>query len=224
MKKGTRVLTIIIAAILSLTVVFVPADTHAASKKVKKMTVYHDVIVKGNYAYCGVRGGLYKVNLKKKTSKCIVNTVTYDIDNMRYHKGYIYFITDEPPILYRVKASKNKRVKRENYRLSMLTSRYAISGGKLYYRTYDPRDSRRDVTMVAKLNGKKPKRSKHRVKNTNKKSNKKGYKTVMTSYKRERVCDEGYVYYRYYYKNYLVIPGGGKILLGTYVDDGDLEW
>ena len=222
--KKTRALTIIIAAILSLTVAFVPSDSHAASKKVKKATLYN-VIVKGGYAYCAVENGIYKVHLKKKTKKRLTSTGGCYTAYMRYYKGYLYYVFGEPmPDLYRIKTSGKQKK-----RLVRFINSFALSNGKLYYNKYNNWSDKRTLKRVAKLNGKKVKKSKYRVKNTWKKSNKKGYKIVSSLNKRVLLDKERYYdeeeetyYYEYsyaeYYTDYLVTPKGERISLGTRVE------
>ena len=187
----------------------------------KKMTVYDEVVVSGNYAYCSAAPGIYRVNLKTNKVKRIVDnseyyTITGPLFGMKVHKGYLYYMgtggIGSP--LHRVKKSGGKT------KYLCVVDDYAIKKGKIYYQAFDV-DKDKSVKKVMKLNGKNKKKSSYKVKNKYKKSNKKGYKVkyVKTGKKEYSADLEDYVPV---VKAYLVRPGKKNVLLCTFLDENEV--
>ena len=177
----------------------------------KKMTYYGEVIKKGNTAYCNAKIGIYKVNLKTGKVKALKE---YDPEGavhfgqsagcMKLYKGYLYY-TDGAGIgiaLNRVKVSGKSKPQDLLKHIDFTVSAFAISKGKIYLEgTY--MDSGKAVKRVMKLNGRNIKKSKFKITNTYKLTNKKGYK-IQTVSSGGKGTD------------YLVTPAGKKIKLCSY--------
>lgn len=206
-------------AVIALLLVFVFSSTAMsfAASGTKTMTAYNEVIVKGNYAYCSASNGIYKVNIKTGKKMRIVKedyVGDFIIEDMKIHKGYLYYkVVYGMPALYRVKLSgKSKKF------LADIEEVYVISGNKIFYRELES-----NKKMQMDLNGKHKKKTSVKFKLKEKKSNKKGYR-VKTVYGKE-VVD----YSDYYqdpdespsylttkkYTDYLYKPNGKKIKLFT---------
>lgn len=177
----------------------------------KKSTLYTGVIKKGNTVYCNAKLGIYKVNLKTGKVKALKK---YDREGVLYfsqgstcmklYKGYIYFM-DGAGIglsLNRVKASGGKKAQNLTTKNNFNVYSFAISKGKIYIEG-PSRDTFNDVKRVMKLNGKSAKKSKYKVVNKIKTTNKKGYK-IQTKTSGGKS------------KDYLVTPSGKKYKLCTY--------
>lgn len=210
------------AAVLMIAVLIITMSApqaQAASGKTKTSTVYDQVIVKGKYAYCAAYRGIYKVNLKKGTSKILKKTgglpEVYNAPrSMILYHGYIYFDSStssrskEP--LCRIKTSG------KGYKYLANAETYAISKGKIYY---VPFVSGKNKQM--KLNGKGKRNFDCKVKQRHKSTNKKGYyvdRSLKNTYYTKESIDSQYesVIAHDTYYDYLVCPGGKRICLCSY--------
>lgn len=224
MKK--RILSIFL--IMTLFISMAAPMSFAASGKTKKSKVYTDCVKVGNNVYCNLDGDyIVKVNIKtgKKTKlfKTTDNS-SYGVENMCYHKGYLYFCApksfnnfkycDVGRVLYRVNV-KTKKLKwlynaKEDFDGSF---KYAVSGKNIYtqYKKAVNDDFKLKMTRVKmKLNGKSKKNSKVKIKMTEKVSNKKGYRLIRDKHEFKNKDDEyGYITY------YLKTPNK-KIKIGRY--------
>ena len=210
------------AAVLMIAVLIITMSApqaQAASGKTKTSTVYDQVIVKGKYAYCAAYRGIYKVNLKKGTSKILKKTgglpEVYNAPrSMILYHGYIYFDSStssrskEP--LCRIKTSG------KGYKYLANAETYAISKGKIYY---VPFVSGKNKQM--KLNGKGKRKIDCKIKQRHKITNKKGYyvdSSLKNTYYTNEKIDSQYdsvIAHEYYYE-YLVCPSGKRIFLCSY--------
>ena len=210
------------AAVLIIAVLIITMSApqaQAASGKTKTSTVYDQVIVKGKYAYCAAYRGIYKVNLKKGTSKILKKTgglpEVYNAPrSMILYHGYIYFDSStssrskEP--LCRIKTSG------KGYKYLANAETYAISKGKIYY---VPFVSGKNKQM--KLNGKGKRKIDCKIKQRHKITNKKGYyvdSSLKNTYYTNEKIDSQYdsvIAHEYYYE-YLVCPSGKRIFLCSY--------
>ena len=214
------------AAVLMIAVLIITMSApqaQAASGKTKKMTVYSQVIVKGKYAYCSSRFGIYKVNLNSGSAYLLVRTNKMpELDRRPYgfkiSRGYLYYfcglgaLTDDT--LYRIKTSG-----KHNKRLANAAD-YAISKGKIYYTTYGLNPDKCKKKQM-KLNGKSKKSTRYKAKNKYNTSNKRGYYVerslvnTTSSYEYDYYGDS-YISVDEYYNDYLVTPGGKRIYLCSY--------
>ena len=210
------------AAVLMITVLIITMSApqaQAASGRTKTSTVYDQVIVKGKYAYCTAYRGIYKVNLKKETSRILKKTgglpeVYNSPRSMILYHGYIYFDassgTRSKEPLCRIKTSGKK------YKYLANAETYAISKGKIYYVPFGPGKNKQ-----MKLNGKSKKSTRYKAKNKYKTSNKRGYYVerslvnTTSSYEYDYYGDS-YISVDEYYNDYLVTPGGKRIYLCSY--------
>ena len=177
----------------------------------KKMTYYGEVIKKGNTVYCNATVGIYKVNLKTGKVKALkeydpVGAIQFGngAGGMKLYKGYLYYM-EAGAIgagLCRVKVTGKAKPQNLLRYVNFNASRFAISKGKIYVEGID-RDSFKNVKRVMKLNGKNAKKTKYKVYNSFKPTNKKGY-TIQT-------VESGVKYTKY-----LVTPAGKKIKLCSY--------
>jgi len=186
----------------------------AAKSKTKKMTTY-DVIVKGKTAY--VSGAwctdkIYKVNLKtKKVSAIKYKQKGANTCHMRIKKGYLYFEQIDSGLrsLCRVKLKNPKKTDILFHQGSGINVdygkecyfRYAV-GKKRVYIAYNDSNKEKTIKKSMKLSGRDKKTSKYNVKNTCKKSNKKGYKLIVDDSHFDDDNFAGYVVY------YLGTPSG----------------
>lgn len=216
-KRGT-VRTMLISILIALIIVVTAApQAMAASGSTKKMTVYTDVIKKGNTVYCAASSGVYKAKLKnnKVVSKKRLARAYYGVRDMKVKSGYLYYRCPYPvgETLYRInlKTGKDEAVFapekgrfKNSYSVSVLS--YAFKGNKLYAKIEynDSKDNFHTKTFVAKLNGKASKVTSVKLSNKSKRTNKKGYKIV------EKESDDGG---RYIARSYLKTPKG-KYYLG----------
>jgi len=194
-------LAFIVACSFSITTVSAAGSKKA---KVKKSTVYDEVIKSGNTVYCACDGIIAKVNLKTGKVKVLSNTPYWFYTCMKKKGKYIYAISncDAYSELHRINTSKKKRkVIAGNRRLASGIECYTISKKKIYYKYYYNDDNDREFTVnkVMKLNGKGKKKTKVQAKNKRKRSNAKGYYTRSVSC--GDIC-EGDLHY----KAYLVTP------------------
>lgn len=172
-KRFLPVLMIMVLIITMLT----PCSFAASSKK---MTVYYDVVKYGNTAFVNTPDGIYKVNIKKGTSKLFKGSPgwQYAIGDMRAYKGYLYFTADndetEQVYLYRanIKTGKLKVLTKA----TLSTIYFSISKGKIYYTIHN--EIGQNTKKVMKLNGKAKKKTKIKAVNVYKASNAKGYKVI----------------------------------------------
>lgn len=172
MKKYTKKVRIAIILSIVVSLIFSSMTVSYGATKTKRMNVYDEVIVKGNYAYCSTPEGLYKVNIDTLYKKRLIRSDEYTpISSMRIYKGYIYFFRGGPIMsnLYRMKLNgKNKK------RLRQVCD-YVISGGMIYYTTYNSSFTK-TFRRVMKRNGKGVKVSKYNVCSKSKPTNKSGYR------------------------------------------------
>ena len=202
-----------------LIIIMSAPQAQAASSKTKTSTVYDEVIVKGKYAYCAAYGGIYKVNLKKGTSKMLVKTgslpeVYRAPRSMKLYRGYIYFDasngTRSKEPLCRIKTSG------KNYKYLANAESFAISKGKIYYVPFGPGKNKQ-----MKLNGKGKRKIDCKIKQRHKITNKKGYyvdSSLKNTYYTNEKIDSQYdsvIAHEYYYE-YLVCPSGKRIFLCSY--------
>lgn len=208
-RKHSRAAQFVIC-ILCLTVTFTimltcldGGEAFAASSKVKQSTVYSDVIVRGNNAYCYTAIGIYRVNLKTKAKKLVVKQDSwfgfgsYTGWTFKMHDGFFYFTSGTTAItqgLYRAKYNgKSEKALADIFD-------YVIQDNTIYYSTYSRNSSDCTVYRKMSLNGKNKKKSSYKVQNIVKKSNKKGYK-LKRNYGETRATE------------YLITPSGKRIKL-----------
>ena len=213
MKKRLTAIILITTLILGCFTVV----SFGASPK-KKMTVYDEVLKKGNTVFCVATDGIYKVDLKTKNVNCLVKEPDFDIigspKSMKFYKGYLYFtrggaVQDR---LYRIKPNgKGKKS------LASIYYDYAISKNKIYYESYNF-DKEKTTRRQMKLNGKSKKSSKYSVRNKCKKTNAKGYSIYHQNNGTVTEYDEGEPYYVSKHTDYLKTPGG-LIQLCTYTTE-----
>lgn len=219
MRVASRI-TAVLLIVLMIVTAFTP-EAMASSGKTKKMTVYTQVIVKGNYAYCIARLGLYKVNLKTGHKKRLVKNMMPEVDSgsvvtIKLHRGYLYYeaagaLCDNG--LCRIKTSGKK----DKYLGDVYN--YAIKKNRIFYTTYGASDSVKKKKQMS-LNGKHKRKSKFKVKNKYRKSNKKGYyvETVLLDETEDYDFDMDEWVIKEYYQYNLVMPGGRRIFLCSFTD------
>lgn len=222
-KKLRLVRTLIASLLMALMVVSLSAPEAMAKSKTKTMTVYDQVVVNGDYAYCSAYKGLYKVNLTTGSKTLLVKSVAPDmgatIGEMKIYKGYLYYVNGGAVTapLYRIKLSgKNKK-----YLGSVVY--FAISNGKIYYKTLNSKG--KYIKKSMKLTGKSKKKSSYNVKMKWKDSNKSGYTVNQVLTHSDSVyddVDESY-YITDYYTDYFVTPSGEQIALCDYTIEYS-EW
>ena len=214
--RALRIALIVLCFVLATGLLNTSNQTYAASKS-KKMTVYDQVIKKGNYAYCtGVGRNLYKVNLKtgKVTNLITGNTgpevhnhvsYVYPIRNVRSMKlkgKYLYYISAQTQgpgeALYRINVNTGKIKRLASTSMGRIT--YVIKGSKIYY-YIDKMDGKKRC-KVMKLNGKSRKKTSIVPKMKSKKSNVKGYSSIINDVSKE--TDYEYIGD---VRTYLVAPG-----------------
>ena len=220
MKKYSKKarIAVILGVILALIMSSMSAS-YAASGKTKKATVYDEVIVKGNYAYCSASEGIYRVNLETGAKKRLVEHSNAGIvgqpKGLKIYKGYLYYSlfgeANDP--LYRVKLNgKNKK-------LVGNVGAYAFSKGKIYY-TYNIYKKKHTVKKrVMDLNGKNKKKSKYKVKNTYKKTNKAKYMVKRVLERTEEEEIDGEINVTEYFTDYFTGPDGMSVELCTFTED-----
>ena len=174
MKKRGLVFLMIAVAVF-VVVALKPVDSHAATKK---MTAY-STIKSGNTVYCTSGWHILKVDLKtKKVTKLAKSKVIYCV-NLKIKGKYLYYVDKSTGVgdasIYRINLKTNKKKK-----LAGSTgSDYVISGSKIYYQKWD-RNKPLPTNRTMKLNGKAKKKTKVRIKMTNKDTNTKNYSVYST--------------------------------------------
>lgn len=224
MKKYTKKvrLATILAVVVAL--IFSSMTVSYAASKTKTMTVYTEVVKKGNYAYCAARNGIHRVNLKTGARKRIVK---FNKDSpaggpscMKLHKGYLYYELDGMMTqgLYRIKLNGTGR----KYLAEIWD--YTISKGKIYYTTYNYKNDKA-AKRVMSLNGKNKKKSSYNVKQRYKSTNATGYrvKTELKKTEKEYFNEESCEVIEHY-TEYLTTPNGEKIKLCSYTYSYLEEW
>lgn len=202
MKK--RIVSIFLTMMMVVTML--PMQVSAAGTV--KMTTYDQVYKTKNTVYCIGAAGIYKVTVKngkvKKVKKIYKETECYGdyrcADSMKKKGGYLYFIIMSDSSagggINRVNIKTTKEKCLSGF-VNCLDG-YAIKDKKIYYRYED--DNGKMKTMSMSLNGKNKKKSSMKVSMDPKKTNTKGYSTVIK-------IKDGYV------KDYLKTPKG-KFYLG----------
>lgn len=176
-------------------------DIFAISSEEK--TVYDEVIVKDNYAYCSYESGIARVDLDTHAIKILTSGWgSYDcIHSMKMKGGYIYFITgntDEWFHIYRIKKTGGKAKK-----LAKWADKYMIKGSKIYY-TYihGAMNTFKVKHKVMKLDGSSKKGTKVKAVMKSRNSNQAGYDVVEDKYGR-------------YSEYWLIEPDGEETYLGS---------
>lgn len=213
LRKISRIMAVIMMVLVAVT--FTAPETYAAGSRTKKGKHY-EVIKKGNYVYCTAYDGIYKVNIKTHAKKRLVfgNPEEYQfVSCMSLHKGYLYFTKGGAinTSLHRVKTNgKNRKSLGTIYE-------YVVSGSKIYYNVYNDSAEKR-VKKQMKLNGRGKRSSKYKIKVKHKATNASGYYLNQVKLRTESVYDpaEDWTYTTEYMADYLMLPGGGKVLLCEY--------
>lgn len=181
----------------------------------KKMRAY-DIIKSKNIVYCAGYDSIYRVNLKNGAVRKLYFDEAGVMDGgpyaLKLYKGYLYFLDPFATgnSLCRVKAGGGKVKNMLN------VFDYAIVKGKLFASGYNYINYNKNVNIVSKLNGKKVRKCKCRVKMlTDKKSNAQGYR-INTVSNGKGMSSEGYECY--INTEYLVKPDGTMIELGRVED------
>ena len=231
MKK--RAFRIIVAAVMCLViaVTFMPriaeqGIVNASSGKTKTMTIYEQIVKKGNIVCANLNGGMIvSVNVKTNKVKVLLPIeaeIEGDVYGMRRNGKWLYFLVggDHESCLMRVNVKTGKQRKI----LDKDADRFAFSGKKIYYRTstidWDNTGETITKNKVMNLNGKNKKKTKIKVKNKIKKSNAKGYSVIRKFDHTETVTDDedGSTWEEDYYSYYLKKPSGKKVYLGTIME------
>ncbi len=195
-RRAVSFVTVLMSFIIAAGLI--PATEHAYAAGSPKMTVYDQVIRKGNIVYCGGLGrNLYKVNLK--TGKVydlytgrIVQPVEdrgqgyapyylfSSIHSMRLKGKYLYYVwpVSQPGTrtsLYRIhtKTGKVQRLARAGTGGRVW---YVIKGNRIYVKLETSMQSYKYKYRVMKLNGKSVKKTSVKPKMKTLKSNINGYK------------------------------------------------
>ena len=193
--------------IICLILLILPIHSEAATK-VKKGSVYNEVIKIGKYAYCSSGYTLYRVNLKRNKVKTLYAprpwTGDYFVGSMRLKGKYLYYIFGGENVtdIYRLnlKTGKRKRLTGGNG----VIYDYVISGKRIYYRSMLWTKNEPTVRRVMKCNGKSKKKTNYRAKMVRKNTNKagKGYRVVGK-------------YVDSVWRAWLTNPNGKKVYLGS---------
>lgn len=168
--------------VLAIAVVFMPANTFAATKSVKMMT-YDQVVKSGNTVYCAGAEGIYKVKVKKGkvvSKKIIVRAESFGAysyySGMKKKGKYIYVQSSSEGTLFSL-----IRVKASNGKCKCLASlndkgsvNYVIKGKKIFYKGEWGKTKK-----VMRLNGKAKKKTSTKPIMKHKRSNAKGYSVIM---------------------------------------------
>lgn len=194
MVKGRIKSVLAVAVVMAMIFTSMAVPSFAAGGKTKKMTVYSDVLVSGNYAYCAGFVGLYKVNLNTGKKTCLVKrNPSFMIHAMKKKGSYIYYEVNGPISndLYRVKTNGKNGKKLYDGMDTKAMESYVILDRKIYI-TYG-----NNKNKVMNLDGSSKKKTSVKAKMIEKVSNKKGYKVI------EKAKGD----YFYYYLKY---PSGKK--------------
>ena len=224
-NKYTHILSVILVFMLMFTCIPIASGSIEANAatKVKKGTVYNQVIKKGNIVYCTYNENgnntVLKVNLKTGKKTKVVKNV-YNLRGMQIKGNYIYYgLGLEVPMfyLYRVNIKTGKKQKLANvYSLGNGHPAYVVGKNTIYYKDAswkEGTDIIKSRNMQMKLNGKSKKKLSNTIINiVCKNSNVSGYKVIYKgiNYHYDNYIDE----YTYdYYKCYLKQPNGKQIYL-----------
>ena len=221
-----RMLSMMLATIVALAMIAVPADGHAGSRT-EKMTTYNKIVKRGNTVCVSLKDAIVAVNLKNGKTRILENKTPTEllpgcgIKHMKIKGNYLYYIdvlgTDHwDTFFYRVniKNGKKKRLGRD-------VLGYVIKGKKLYYLGHkiDWSNGGKDIkkNRVMKLNGKGKKKTSVKAKMKSKSSNARGYSVVHSYSYTKNGYDAQYdvtdviSYHKYYLKK----PNGKKVFLMT---------
>jgi hypothetical protein len=201
-KRSTSILVImILAAVLILSSI----TTSFAGDGPVTMTLYNDVVKKGNYAYCCDEWSLFKVNLKTGKVKRLTSK-NVPIGDISVHGKYVYYMTYTTGTVAGVRRVRNDGKYDKELCFENELMGYVIIKSRIYYTYTD--DNYNYVMKSMKLNGTNKKTSYYDIKNTSKRSNAKGYKVIKV---KSSSFDpyEGKGYETFYLKK----PNGKKIKL-----------
>jgi hypothetical protein len=226
-KNFTIILILALSLVLafsSLTLIAFTDDAYAASGKTKKMTVYNNILKRGNTVFVNLGKTIASVNTKTGKVKILTGkskNALYNVRRMALKNNYIYFVRVEDPAFYvflrvNIKTGKKKRIAVGEGSFS-----YVISGNKIYYRTKvldwsHLGETKETIKKVMQLSGKSKKKTVISARNTVKKSNAPGYKIVKSFSHKKSVDDgDGYIETTKYYDYYLQMPNGKRIFIIT---------
>ena len=188
--------------------------------KTKKMTAY-SCIKDGNFVYCAAEGGIYKVDVTKKSATRLVKSMDDLFGeppvSLSLYKGYIYYLDSATDNLNLYRISVNGGSKKKL--ASKVSKMYVISGSKIFFKT---RSKSKTVVKQMKLNGKAKKKSGSKVKMTTEKTNTPGYTVFTRTDKEQKVIEDTGLMKKVDKTDCLKMPDGSLVELYKYTEYYDL--
>ena len=177
-NKYSRLLVIVIAIFMIFSCASVSAE--AKSSKTKKMNTYWSCVKSGDTVYCTSNNhNIFKVDLKTGAVNKLVTGNCY-VDNLALKGKYLYYCDHgsgpaRTSYLCRVNVNTGKK----KILADWSSLEYVISGSKIYYKKVIVKNysTIKYKTYVMKLNGKKKKATKTKIKETSVDSNAAGFST-----------------------------------------------